>query len=361
MTESGGTNKVLIMAGGTGGHVYPALTVADKLLDKNVAVEWLGTERGIENRLVPERSLPLHFISITGLRGKGLLSWLLMPFQLIRAVQQAIAIIKRIKPDVVLGLGGFASGPGGLAARLLRLPLVIHEQNAVAGTTNRWLNKMATQSLQAFPNSLAGALTVGNPVRDSILNIAPPSERLKQDKEKTNLLIVGGSLGALTLNKVVPEALAMLDDELKLNVWHQTGEKHFQFTQTQYRQRSVAGKIEAFVDNMNEAYTWADLIICRSGALTVSEVSAVGLAAIFIPFPYAIDDHQTKNAAFLVEANAAKLVPEKKLTANLLAEILKDLLTDRQRLLVMAENSRNVSVRDAADAVSNACMEYCHG
>jgi len=353
--------KVLIMAGGTGGHVYPALTVAEKLLANNAVVEWLGTRRGIENRLVPQKGLPLHFISITGLRGKGLLRWVIMPWQLMRAIAQAISLIRKIKPDVVLGLGGFASGPGGLAAWLLRLPLIIHEQNAVPGTTNCWLNRVATKSLQAFPNSLRDATTVGNPVREAILNIASPAQRKQNRDEKPRLLILGGSLGALKLNQLVPEALALLSADRRPDVWHQSGDTHFALTQDLYAQQNLSARVNAFIDNMHEAYQWADLIICRAGALTVSEVSAVGVAAVFVPFPFAIDDHQTKNAQFLVNAGAAKIIQESELTAKVLADVLRELLSDRSRLLVMAENGRAVSTRDAADKVAATCLEFAHG
>ena len=355
--------KVLIMAGGTGGHVYPALTVAEKLVNKNAMVEWLGTRRGIENRLVPQHNLPLHFISITGLRGKGVLRWLGMPWQLIRAVVQAIQLIRQIKPDVVLGLGGFASGPGGIAAWLLKKPLVVHEQNAVAGTTNRWLNRFAARSLQAFPNSLPGGITVGNPVRDSILNIAPPMERLglARERAQTRLLILGGSLGALKLNQLVPQAIALLPGSKRPVIWHQTGEAHHATTMAGYQAAQIEGKVEPYIEAMQEAYSWADLVICRAGALTVSEIAAVGLAAVFIPFPFAIDDHQTKNAEYLVAANAAKLIPEVQLTPQSLATLLSELLGDRSKLLIMAENGRKVGVRNAADIVADTCLELAHG
>ncbi len=354
-------HKVLIMAGGTGGHVYPALTVADKLLAKSAVVEWLGTRRGIENRLVPQKQLLLHFVTISGLRGKGIVRWLIIPFQLLRAVVQAVKLIQQTKPDVVLGMGGFASGPGGLAAWLMRKPLVIHEQNAVAGTTNRWLNRFATKSLQAFPNSLHGATTVGNPVRDEILDIKPPAERKRESSARARLLVLGGSLGALKLNQIVPAALATISENERPEIWHQTGETHHQVTQEIYRDLNVHGRIDPYIDTMNQAYEWADLIICRSGALTVSEISAVGVAAIFVPFPFAIDDHQTKNAEYLVSANAAKLIQETELTKEVLAEVVTTLLSDSQKLLVMAENARAVSVRNAADIVADTCLEYACG
>jgi UDP-N-acetylglucosamine--N-acetylmuramyl-(pentapeptide) pyrophosphoryl-undecaprenol N-acetylglucosamine transferase len=353
--------KILIMAGGTGGHVYPALSVADKLLARHTVVEWLGTRRGIENQLVPERGLPLHFVSISGLRGKGLLRWLVMPWQLSRAVLQALMLIRRIKPDLVLGLGGFASGPGGLAAWLLSKPLVIHEQNAVAGTTNRWLNRLSTRSLQAFPGSLRGAVTVGNPVREDILKIAPFADRRRGETERPRLLVLGGSLGALKLNQVLPEALAKMPADERPEVWHQTGKDHHQLTLNLYQRLQVKARVDAYIDAMHHAYTWADLIICRAGALTVSEVSIVGLAAIFIPYPHAIDDHQSKNARYLVDVNAARVLQENQLSSDTLCKLLKELLTDRQQLQTMAANAREIGTRDAAERVADVCLELAHG
>lgn len=353
--------KILIMAGGTGGHVYPALSVAKKLVEKQFLVEWLGTARGIENRLVPENNYPLHHVSISGLRGKGIMRWLLMPGQLLRAVFQAISLIRRLKPDVVLGLGGFASGPGGLAAWLLNKPLVVHEQNAVAGTTNRWLNKLSTKSLQAFPNSLRGAETVGNPLRDDIVNIAPPSERFNDGANKPRLLILGGSLGALTLNQTLPEALALIDEKNRPAVWHQTGSNHHQLTMNLYQRFQVQGRVEPYIDDMHEAYIWADIIVCRAGALTVSEVAAVGLPAIFVPYPHAIDDHQTKNANYLVEAGAAVVVDEKALSAESLSNVLQSLLDNQNARIDKANKARELGVTNAAEKVADVCEALAHG
>ena len=353
--------KVLIMAGGTGGHVYPALSVADKLLGDNIVVEWLGTRRGIENDLIPKRNLPLHLVNISGLRGKGLLRWLLMPWQLVAAVVQAAVLIKRIKPDVVLGLGGFASGPGGLAAWLMNKPLVIHEQNAVAGTTNRWLNRLSTKSLQAFPNSLRGANTVGNPVREDIVRILPPAERFTGERQKSRLLILGGSLGALKLNQLLPESLAIIDQAQRPDIWHQTGNAHYQYTLNLYQRLRLEARVEPFITAMHEAYAWADLVVCRAGALTVAEVSAAGVAAIFVPFPFAIDDHQSKNAQVLVECSGAIAIAERDLSAQTFADLLTAMLADKQKLLSMANNARKVSVSNAAETVAKTCMELING
>lgn len=353
--------KVLIMAGGTGGHVYPALSVAEKLIGQNVIVEWLGTRRGIENDLVPKKNLPLHFVSISGLRGKNILRWVMLPWQLSRAVVQALLLIKRIKPDLVLGLGGFASGPGGLAAWLLSKPLVIHEQNAVPGTTNRWLNKLSTCSLQAFPNSLRGATTVGNPIRDNIVSMAPPQERLIGQHKKPRLLILGGSLGALKLNQLIPESLSGIEKSQRPEVWHQTGSAHHQFTLNLYNKLGVDGRVEPFVDSMHLAYGWADLVICRAGALTVSEISSAGVAAVFIPYPYAIDDHQAKNAQYLVEKNAALVIDEEELNVEKLKQLFTETLTNKQQLVKMAVNAREASVSDAAENVAAKCMELING
>ncbi len=349
------------MAGGTGGHVYPALSVAEKLIGKNVVVEWLGTRRGIENDVVPKKGLPLHFVSISGLRGKNILRWIMLPWQLTRAVVQAILLIKRIKPDLVLGLGGFASGPGGLAAWVLSKPLVIHEQNALPGTTNRWLNRLSNCSMQAFPNSLRGATTVGNPVREEIVRLAPPSERLRREQQRPRFLVLGGSLGALKLNQLIPESLAGIENEMRPEVWHQTGKSHYQFTVNLYNKLNVNARVEPYVEAMHLAYAWADLVICRAGALTVSEVSSAGIAAVFIPYPYAIDDHQSKNAQYLVEKNAALAIAEKDLTIEKLQEVFTTLLNDKQTLVTFANNARDASINDAADKVADKCLEIING
>jgi UDP-N-acetylglucosamine--N-acetylmuramyl-(pentapeptide) pyrophosphoryl-undecaprenol N-acetylglucosamine transferase len=349
--------RVLIMAGGTGGHVFPALAVAEKLIAVGAAVQWLGTRRGIEAELVPQAGITLNMLKITGLRGKGAKAWLAMPWRLTRAVGQAMQVIRNYKPDAVLGFGGFASGPGGLAARLLGKPLIIHEQNAVAGTTNRWLAKLATRRLEAFPNSLPAAEQVGNPVRAEITRLSEPQLRLPEHRGKPRLLVLGGSLGALTLNQLLPEALAGMDAAARPSIWHQSGRAHLQATQQAYASRGVEARVEAFVDNMAEAYAWADLVVCRAGALTVSEITAAGVAAFFVPFPFAIDDHQSKNARWLVDNQAAVMQQERELSAASLRQELQTLFSSPERLLTMAVNARRLALPDAAGRVAAICLE----
>lgn len=351
----------MIMAGGTGGHVFPALAVASKLMEAGALVQWLGTRRGIEAELVPNAGITLNFLDIAGLRGKGPKAWLALPWLLSKAVWQAMAVIRSFKPDLVLGLGGFASGPGGLAARMLGKPLVVHEQNAVAGTTNRWLARLAQRRLQAFPHSLANAEQVGNPVREEITRLPEPRLRLAEHRGRPRLLVLGGSLGALKLNQLLPEAVAGMSPEQRPEIWHQTGRKHLDLSRESYRRSNVEARVEPFIDNMAEAYGWADLVLCRAGALTVSEITAAGVAAVFIPFPFAIDDHQTKNACWLVDNDAALLHQESDLSPVLLQQTLHQLLSDPERLLAMAINARRLALPDAADRVANVCLEVANG
>lgn len=352
--------RILIMAGGTGGHVFPALAVASRLMEGGAAVQWLGTRRGIEADLVPKAGIPLNFLEIGGLRGKGLKTWLTMPWHLSRAVLQAAGVIRRFEPDAVLGLGGFASGPGGLAARVLGKPVVIHEQNAVAGTTNRWLGKMARRRLEAFPGSLQKAERVGNPVRKEIAELPEPALRWQDRTGPLRVLVLGGSLGALKLNQLLPEALAGMDPARRPEIRHQAGVKHLDMTVENYQERSVNARVSAFIDDMAEAYGWADLVVCRAGALTVSEVTAAGVAALFVPFPFAIDDHQTKNAQWLVDNQAAVLKQERDLDGEVLRRELQELLTSRDRLLEMAGNARKLAKPDSADRVAQVCLEVAN-
>jgi UDP-N-acetylglucosamine--N-acetylmuramyl-(pentapeptide) pyrophosphoryl-undecaprenol N-acetylglucosamine transferase len=293
---------VLIMAGGTGGHVFPALAVARLLRERQCEVTWVGTQRGIEARVVPANGFTIEWLSVAGLRGKGILTLLLAPLRLGIALAQALAILRRRRPAVVLGVGGFVTGPGGVAAWLLHRPLVIHEQNAIAGLTNRLLSRLARVVLEGFPNSFpprARPQCVGNPVRREITALAPPEERLARRGDAVRLLIFGGSLGAARLNDSVPRALAAFAPVARPQVWHQAGERgHAQALET-YTRAGVTARVDAFIDDMAAAYAWADLVICRAGALTVSELAAVGLGAILVPFPAAVDDHQTHNARYL--------------------------------------------------------------
>ena len=351
--------RVLVMAGGTGGHVFPALAVAEQLRERGMDVTWLGTQRGIEAELVPAKNFPIQFITVAGLRGKkGLLGKLNAPFQLIKALFQALRVLRRIRPQCVLGFGGFASGPGGLAARLLGIPLVIHEQNAVAGTTNRILEKMATRVLEAFPGALSRGEHCGNPVRREISALVEPDLRIQEHKaQRAQLLVLGGSLGALAINQVLPEALSLLADNLRPVVTHQAGRQHIDSTKQAYSDAGLAANVVAFVDDMAAAYGQADLVVCRAGALTVSELTAAGLGAVLIPYPHAIDDHQTKNAHWLVENGAAILIQQTELNAESLAVLLSTLLADKARLKVMAQSARALALPDAVNTVANVCEE----
>ncbi|WP_409991047.1 undecaprenyldiphospho-muramoylpentapeptide beta-N-acetylglucosaminyltransferase [Cellvibrio sp.] len=357
---------VMIMAGGTGGHVFPALAVADVLRNKGAHVEWLGTPRGIENSLVPAANIPLNHIRVEGVRGRGILGLIKAPFLILLAVAQAVSILKRVKPNVVIGFGGFASGPGGVAAKILDVPLVIHEQNAIAGTTNRLLSKIAARVLAAFEDAFLNkniiAKVVGNPVRHLIANLAIPTERYEARGEgHLHLLVLGGSLGAKAINELVPQALAKLPAGSRPLVRHQSGKNHLESTIASYMQYQVNAKVDAFVEDMAAAYAWADLVICRAGALTVSELAAAGVAAVLIPLPTAIDDHQTHNANILVKAGAGISLVQKDLTAEKLASLLTDQLHERAKLKEMATNARSLALPQAAETVASICVEVARG
>ncbi len=355
-----GARPVLIMAGGTGGHVFPALAVAEWLREHGVSVAWMGTRQGLEAALVPKAGIPIEWIGVAGLRGKGPRRLLVLPFMLGRALWQAGAILRRLRPPVVLGMGGFASGPGGLAARALGIPLVVHEQNAVAGLTNRWLARFASQVLEAFPGTFPSArraVSVGNPVRESIAALPSPAERLAGRAARPRLLVLGGSQGALALNRRVPEALALLDDGERPEVWHQAGGQLHETAAVAYQEAGVTARLTPFIEDMAAAYGWADLVLCRAGALTVAELAAAGIGAILVPFPFAVDDHQTANARFLEQGGAARVIQQAELSAETLAMSLRELLGDRQRLLAMAEAARRLASTGAAEQVARACLE----
>ncbi|WP_415900224.1 undecaprenyldiphospho-muramoylpentapeptide beta-N-acetylglucosaminyltransferase [Neptuniibacter sp. QD48_11] len=351
----------LIMAGGTGGHVFPALATAEKLQAQGVHVEWLGSRHGIEADLVPAAGLKLHSIEVRGLRGKGKLSLLLAPFKLLIALWQALSVVRSVNPDVVLGMGGFASGPGGLAAWLLRIPLIIHEQNAVAGMTNKALSKLAKKVLEAFQGAFKSGLTtqtVGNPVRGSILNLPEPKERFSDREGPLRLLVVGGSLGAKAINDLLPEVLADLPQEQRPEVWHQAGKRNIEETQQRYEALGVTEcKVVPFIDDMAEAYSWADVVLCRAGALTVSELSNAGVASVLVPFPYAVDDHQTKNANYLAERDAAILIQQADLNKETLTALLTEQLNQRETLMEMANKALSLGKPEASDVVANVCLE----
>lgn len=355
---------VLIMAGGTGGHVYPALALARLLRRRSQPVVWLGTRKGLEARVIPAEQIPIEWLSVGGLRGKGWLTLLAAPFRLALALWQALRVMRRHRPLAVVGLGGFVTGPGGVAAWLMRRPLIIHEQNAVAGFTNRCLSHIADEVLEAFPDSFSRAVrarTIGNPVREDIAAAATPQVRFAGRHGALNVLIFGGSQGAVRLNTVVPLALAQLGSGQPLNVRHQAGARWLEAAQYNYAQSGVRAAVTAFIEDMAEAYGWADLVICRSGALTVCELAAVGVASILVPFPAAVDDHQTVNAAYLVEQGAAFLIADRDLTPQRLCEILQQLRSDRVRLREMAIKARELAQPRAAQDLAEACLRYTAG
>ncbi len=353
---------VLIMAGGTGGHVFPALALARLLRSASHRVIWLGTERGLEAKLVPQEGFPVEWLSIGGLRGKSFGTLLAAPFRLLRALWQALAVMRRHRPAVVVGLGGFVTGPGGLAAVLCGRPLVIHEQNSIAGFTNRCLAPLAREVLAAFPGAFrpsAKLKVIGNPVRREIAQLPAPAQRFAGRDATVRILVVGGSLGAVRLNEQVPAALAALQvahPEMKLEVKHQVGEKHAVSAAQAYLKTGLQAEVMPFIADMAEALAWADLAICRAGALTVSELAAAGLGSVLVPYPHAVDDHQTHNAKQLVEAGAALLVADAELTSERLRAVLEPLLKDRAQLLTMATQARKLALPQAAEVLLERCL-----
>ena len=353
-------SRVLIMAGGTGGHVFPALAVARELSAQGVAVSWLGTQRGLESRVVPAAGYPLETMRVSGLRGKGVLRLLFAPFMLVIAVMQALAILLRLRPHAVLGMGGFASGPGGLVAWLLRRPLLVHEQNSVAGMTNRWLAPLARTLMEAFPGSLPAKrhpVHTGNPVRSEITRLAEPSARFASRSGPLRVLVIGGSLGASALNTAVPEAVRQLPADRQPVLHHQTGAADEASVRAAYAAAGIEAQVEAFIEDMAAAYAWADLVICRSGALTVAELAVVGVASVLVPFPYATDDHQTANAKYLADAGAAILIQQDVLQPGKLTDLLEDFCQQRELLLEMACRARALAIPDAARRVAALCLQ----
>ena len=350
---------ILIMAGGTGGHVFPALAVARALQQETLQVVWLGTRNGLEARVVPDAGIPIEWISIQGLRGKGLASWLLAPFKLIYALAQAFGVMRRRRPAAVVGMGGFVAGPGGLAAGLLRKPLVVHEQNAVAGLTNRILARFARTVLEAFPDSFPGGIrarTVGNPVRSDITGLDLPVRRFQGRAGAPRLLVLGGSQGARALNQAVPEALALLEPDARPEVWHQAGERTLAIARDVYRDSRVEARIDPFIEDMAAAYEWADFVVCRAGALTVFELAAAGVGAVLVPYPSAVDDHQSLNARYLTERGAAMLLPENELTAERLAELLRSFVEDPSLRLRMASAARELATPGAVGVIRDVVL-----
>jgi len=353
-----GQPRIMIMAGGTGGHVFPALAVAERLRSAGVDILWLGTTRGIEARVVPGANIPLATIPISGLRGKGVLGWALAPLRISYAVLCALGIVIKNRPQAVLGMGGFVTGPGGIASWLMRKPILIHEQNAIAGMTNRILARFATVVMEAFPGAFTPrfcARQTGNPVRENIMQLAPPAERLAGRDGPIHVLVIGGSLGATVLNKSVPAAVINLAD--KVEIWHQTGRHCIDEARAAYEALPVKSRVDAFIDDMAEAYAWADIVICRAGALTVTELATAGVASILIPFPYAVDDHQTANARYLEQVGAAILISQDRFNAPWLTGRLEELASQRERLLAMAEAARKQARNNATEEVAQMCLQ----
>ncbi|MEO7775402.1 MAG: undecaprenyldiphospho-muramoylpentapeptide beta-N-acetylglucosaminyltransferase [Steroidobacteraceae bacterium] len=352
---------ILIMAGGTGGHVFPALALARLLRERERSVVWLGTRKGLEARIVPADNFPIELLSVGGLRGKGIGTLLLAPFRLTGALWQALTIMRKHRPAVVVGLGGFVTGPGGVAAWLCRRPLLIHEQNAIAGFTNRCLARLSREVLTAFPDAFgAGVQTrvIGNPVRREIASLPPPAERFATRSGAIHLLVVGGSLGAARLNSVVPAALASViaNSTLRFDVRHQAGERWADAARASYARAAVVADVAPFIADMAEAYAWADLVVCRAGALTISELAAAGVGAVLVPFPAAVDDHQTHNGAFLVDQGAAILISDRDLSVEKLGAELQRLCAGRGKLLAMAERARLVAKPQAAEDLLRTCL-----
>jgi UDP-N-acetylglucosamine--N-acetylmuramyl-(pentapeptide) pyrophosphoryl-undecaprenol N-acetylglucosamine transferase len=350
---------ILIMAGGTGGHVFPGLAVADYLKGLGWHIVWLGTQAGMESKLVPRYGYQTEVISFSGLRGKRLVAWLMLPIRLIRAFMQSIHILRRVKPDVVLGMGGYPAFPGGMMASLLNKPLIIHEQNAMPGLTNKILARLADKVMLGFPTAIfadkATAVFSGNPVRAEIIQVEAPEKRLPGRQGNLKLLVIGGSLGAQILNTVVPQALKLMPANLRPLVVHQAGAAHLAAVERNYADLQMEGELIAFIDDMAKRYAACDLVLCRAGALTIAELSAAGVASILVPYPHAVDDHQTSNARFLSDQGAAVLVPQNELTAQKLAELLTNLT--REKLLTMAMAARRLAKPKAAKVVAEACIE----
>jgi UDP-N-acetylglucosamine--N-acetylmuramyl-(pentapeptide) pyrophosphoryl-undecaprenol N-acetylglucosamine transferase len=348
------SRTILLMAGGTGGHIFPALAVAEKMRERGWRVVWLGNPQGMEARLVPQHGFEMVWVKFGALRGKGILRKLLLPFNLLRGFWQAQKAIRQVQPNVVLGMGGYITFPGGMMAALLGKPLVVHEQNSVAGLANRVLAGVADRIATGFPEVLAKGVWAGNPVRPEIAKMAPPAERFAGRDGALHLLVIGGSLGAQALNEMVPQAMALLGENELPQIVHQAGEKHIEALKANYAAVGVPAHCVSFIEDMAGAYEWADLVVCRSGALTVAELAAAGVASILVPFPHAVDDHQTGNARFLVNVGGAFLLPQGELTPEAIALIRN---YSRGQLLEMAEKARSLAKPDAREEVANICAE----
>ncbi len=349
------TPCALVMAGGTGGHIFPGLAVAEALRDRGWRVHWLGAPGSMESRLVPPRGFTLETIDFGGVRGKGIVTLALLPLRLLRAFWQSLQVVRKVRPDVVLGLGGYISFPGGMMGVLAGKPLVLHEQNSVAGMANRVLAGVADRVFTAFPNVFKKAEWIGNPLRAAFLQQPPPAERFAARSGPLKLLVVGGSLGARALNDTVPQALALLPEAQRPQVTHQSGEKQIEALRASYAAAGVQAELTPFIDDTAQAFADADLIVCRAGASTVTEIAAVGAAALFVPFPAAVDDHHTTYARFLVDAGGAWLVPQPQFTPQSLAYTLQTV--QREQLMAMATKARQMQKTGAVAAVVSACEQ----
>jgi UDP-N-acetylglucosamine--N-acetylmuramyl-(pentapeptide) pyrophosphoryl-undecaprenol N-acetylglucosamine transferase len=343
----------LIMAGGTGGHIFPGLAVAEALREKGWKVHWLGGPSSMEARLVPPRGFSYEQIDFSGVRGKGLVTLALLPLRLLKAFWQSVQVVRRVRPDVVVGLGGYITFPGGMMAALLGKPLILHEQNSVAGMANKVLAVVADLVLTTFPGVFAKGDWVGNPLRKEFLEQKPPSERFANRSGKMKLLVVGGSLGAKVLNDTIPQALALIPEDKRPQVIHQGGEKQIEQLRANYAAAGVQAELTPFITNAAQAFADADLVICRSGASTVSEIAAVGAPAVFVPFPFAVDDHQTTNARFLSDQDAAILLPQAELTKEIIVNLL--LNYEQTSQYRRAEKAYSLRKTDATEQVLRAC------
>ena len=349
---------ILIMAGGTGGHIFPGLAVAEVMATRGWRVVWMGARTGMEAELVPRNGYEMAWIRFQGVRGKGLAALMLLPTRLLIAFWQAATVIRRIRPNVLLGMGGYVAFPGGMMAALFGRPLVIHEQNAVAGTTTRLLARLADRVLTSFPcafGSDARALLTGNPIRAALSNVPPPETRFPQRHGRVRITVLGGSLGARALNETLPKVFAALAADERPDIVHQAGRQHAGEVEKTYRELAIDARVVAFIDDIAEQLAWSDLVICRAGATTLAEIAAVGVGSILIPFPYAIDDHQTRNARVLAEQGAAILLPQSELTVERLADLVRSF--DRARLLTMACAARSLGKPDAAERVAEICVQ----
>lgn len=353
--------SVMILAGGTGGHVFPALAVAHELRERGVPIVWVGTEKGIESKIVPAAGFSLATMRVQGLRRKGLVQYLRAPFIILRAAYESLRIIMRYKPCALLGMGGFVAGPCALIGVMMRKPLIIHEQNAIIGLTNRILAPFSKVMFTGFPikHKKRKLEYSGNPVRKTLLNISSPEQRFAQHHERKRILVLGGSQGSSALNELVPDAIELLPQTLAVEVWHQTGARGLDAVKTKYANTRIQAKSEAFIDEVDKAYAWADLIVCRSGAITLAEIAIVGLGAILVPYPFAVDDHQTANARTFVAAGAAYLVAENELKAKKLSDLLTNILSDPKQLLAMACAARRLGRANASKRVADECIELC--